>query len=319
MFFFIFIITILLIIFPFITFFCHIWQYKWCLYCKKLTIKNKEFNLCIDKILFTNFSKDTSKRNAILLFFFIVLIILTFILNAYNIFLSEKILNEKHNYNLSQFWNSIKANYKYFFIPLDLLIIASYISSFSINKFSEKVFPLKDGIDVNSKEQNTIVRFGTWCEIINNLSSNSIKPTAIKIGQEFGKKLEINFLNLKIENDLKILEKKWNKTDSDLARFYKRIIITPLNSSEISLEIFEPFWNRNFHFNCQFNLSEYPKQKGRQPIKCLHPLCVFNYHYIEGVLSNTKGFEELSIKCLQNDRKCYLFTDKRCFFTIKIK
>ena len=322
MFLLLFIITIILIIAPIITFICHIIKKsKFCTFCHNIPIVNKEF--CIDKILFSDYRKDNSKRNAILLFFFILIVLITFILNTYNILLSEKMTTSE--YSLHKFIDTAKINYKYFFIPLDLLIILSYISSFLINKFIEKIFPLKDGIDLNSNEHNTIVRFGTFCELIKNLNIDKIKPTTIKIGKEFGEKLEVQHLNLKKEEDLKILENKWGKTDSGLARFYEKIIIKQLNSSEIQLEIVDPFWNKNFHSNCKIPIEEYPLKKNQAPTKCLHPLCAFNYHYIEGILTQIKDFENysLSIKCLEGNKKnriCYLKTDdKRCLFIIKRK
>lgn len=297
-----------------VTVICHIFKFNFCLYCDK----NK---FCLDKILFTNFKKDSSKKNAILLVFFMILIILNYIINIYNIFLSEKItcmesLEKKYTFHI--FWDSVKNNYDYLLTLLDILILMSYISSFSINKFIEKIFPLKDGIDKNSQEENTIVRFGTWCKIINSLTDSEIKK-ASEIGEEFGRSIDINSLDLNNKEHVKILEERWNKTDSELARFYQRIILNSFYNSEIILEIIEPFWSKDFHNNCNIPLERYPDKKGRQPITCLHKICAFNYYYMEGVLKNAKNFETFSIKCLQNNRKCYLLSDKKCIFIIKTK
>jgi hypothetical protein len=315
MYFLLFVITFLLIFSPFVTFFCHIWKKNWCLICKNSL-------LCLDKFIFTDFHKDSSKRKAILLFFLIIIILLTFISNTYNIYLSEKV--SKPNYNFFQFLDFFKINYKDFLIPLDLLIFVSYISSFLINRISEMVFPLKDGIDLNSKEYNTIIRFGTFCTLIKNLKQDKIKETAQKIGEEFGEKLGIQNLNLNNEKNLKILEEKWNTTDAELAKFYKRIIINKIDSNEIRLEILEPFWNKDFHTNCSVNLEKYPSKSGKSPTNCLNILCAFNFHYIEGVLNKNKNFKSLSLKCLnykdKNNRKCHLKDiDKKCLFIIKIK
>jgi len=303
--------SLLLLILFIITVSCQLGKYNWCLYCIK---KEK---LCLDTLLFTNFKKDSSKRNAILWAFFGILILLTFLSNVYNIYLSERLTHIKEEYLLSLFWETLKKNYQYLLMPLDLLIIASYISSFVINKFIEKVFPLKNGIDTNSKEENTIIRFGSWCKLINNLDKQKIKEVSFSIGQEFGKSIDVDSLDLGNKESIKTLESKWNETDSDLARFHQRIVINSFSNSEIILEIIEPFWYSNFHQNCNINLIEYPKSRG-ELIDNLHKLCAFNFYYIQGILKNTKNFEELSLKCL-NDKKCYLRSDRKCFFTVKLQ
>lgn len=270
--------------------------YYKCKKCKKVT--QSKYLKCYDKLanykyvyfLHLNLNKTLSQKNFLLFVITFFIVFSTLISNTENI--------------LQVFSKSI---------------IISFFSSILLTELINSFFPLEDGIDKQTNEENVSLRKNTLCKLMT--KTTKVEELGEVIGKEFAEKL-----NIKETTSLKNFENLWENTDVTVAHFYEKILLKEINEGNkiLTIILVKPYWHDNeICFSKNYVEKELNKKK-------LPKICKFNHKYIEGIITvffektkNTMPIKIIPI-CIKENYQCQLFIDnnnkqeeQRCIFYIE--
>jgi len=258
------------------------------------------------KIFFIN-DDDESKKNSILFLIIISITVCEFFITAH---FAYSVFNSNHKSLGQEFLAVVKKDSLY----LDLVIIIAYISTFFINKFINKLYPLRDGVDPNTSQKNITIRAETFMTIIENFDSKTLKSIAPDIGRSFAANIASQH---KIKKP-KHLERHLKKTDVVVANFFEDIKIKK-EHDEIQIFLYGPFWRDDLQYD----------NNGDQ----LTNICIFFTEYFTVIIRNfkhvfledsTQSISTAIPKCIdmtshRRNNKCYLLRpDGYCKYILKI-
>ena len=263
------------------------------------------FPTSLRKIFFLN-NHDESKRNSILFFIIISITVCEF-------FIAQHFSYSNSNSTQKLVAQEVLSVLKKDSFFLDLVIIIAFFSTFLIGKFINKLYPLIDGVDLNTYQKNITIRAETFMTIIENLDIETVTNIASDIGLSFAENIAKRHEG-KIKT-IKTLERYLKATDVNVAYFFKDLKIVPPEHDEIQIILYGPFWREKLQDKNNNN-------------KHLPNICSFFAAYFSAIIEQFDYLfvKENSNQCIStatptcsNSGKCYLLQNNGyCKYILKI-